>query len=310
MKVRSTISYLMLLFAIVCCSPNATTVGGLTPFVTPLMVQSTGDSNPTQPQVPIPTPTPLVHTVASGETMSSIALRYGVETSAVMAANPDVNPNAMSVGIKLVIPSQSGAGIALANSPPLPLKTGPLNCVRSRDGSIACLLMIQNDQDVPVESLQARVMVGNSQTGQAAEQLTTAPLNILYPGKTLALSVVFTNDIPDPIQTRFDMVSAVAVQDGENRYLQTQTDNLQVTKNATGLSVRIYGEVSLLSSGITASTVWAAGIAYDRQGNVIGVRRWEGNTPLSSGQKLPFTFTVYSTGAMIDRIEVLLEARK
>ena len=242
--------------------------------------------------------------------MSSIALRYGVESSAVMAANPDVNPNAMSVGIKLVIPSQSGAGIALANATPLPLKTGPLNCARTRDGSIGCFLLIQNDQDLPVESLQAKVAVGNSQTAQAAEQLTTAPLDILYPGKTLALSTIFTSDIPDPIQTRFDMVSAVAVQDGENRYLQTQTENLQVTKDATALSARIYGEVSLLSSGLTASTIWAAGIAYDRQGNVVGVRRWEGNTPLSSGQKLPFTFTVYSTGAMIDRVDVLLEARK
>ncbi len=310
MKVRSTIPFLLLLFAIACSSPNTAAPDGLTPYVTPLMVQSTGVSNPTQPPIPIPTPTPFVHTVTSGETMSSIAFRYGVETSAVMAANPDVNPNAMSVGVKLVIPSQSGAGIALANSTPLPLKTGPLNCARSRDGSISCLLLIQNDQDVPVESMQARVAVGNSQTGQAGERLTTAPLNILYPGKALALSVVFANDIPDPIQTRFEMVSAVAVQDGENRYLQTQTDNLQVTRDATGLSARIYGEVSLLSSGLTASNVWAAGIAFDRQGNVVGVRRWERNTPLSSGQKLPFSFTVYSTGAMIDRVEVLLEARK
>lgn len=310
MKVRSTITFFLLLFVIACSSPNAAALGGLTPYTTPVNVQSTSVSSPTQPPIPIPSPTPFVHIVISGETMSSIALRYGVEISAIMAANPDVNPNAMSVGIKLVIPSQSGAGIALANATPLPLKTGPLNCVRSRDGTIWCFLLIQNDQNVPVESLQARVAVGSSQTGQAAEQLTTAPLNILYPGKALALSVVFMNEIPDPIQTRFEMVSAVAVQDGENRYFQTQTDNLQITQDATGLSARIYGEVSLLSSGLTASSVWAAGIAYDRQGNVVGVRRWEGNTPLSSGQKLPFTFTVYSTGAMIDRVEVLLEARK
>lgn len=310
MKVRSTITFFLLLFVIACSSPNAAALGGLTPYTTPVNVQSTSVSSPTQPPIPIPSPTPFVHIVISGETMSSIALRYGVEISAIMAANPDVNPNAMSVGIKLVIPSQSGAGIALANATPLPLKTGPLNCVRSRDGTIWCFLLIQNDQNVPVESLQARVAVGSSQTGQAAEQLTTAPLNILYPGKALALSVVFMNEIPDPIQTRFEMVSAVAVQDGENRYFQTQTDNLQITQDATGLSARIYGEVSLLSSGLTASSVWAAGIAYDRQGNVVGVRRWGGNTPLSSGQKLPFTFTVYSTGAMIDRVEVLLEARK
>jgi LysM repeat protein len=310
MKVRSTIPFLFLLFTIACSSPKAAAVDGLTPYITPLIVQSIDVSSPTQPQIPIPTPTPFIHTVASGETMSSIALRYGVETSAVMAANPNVNPNAMSVGVNLVIPSQSGAGIALANTTPLPLKTGPLTCTRSRDGSIGCFLLVQNDQTLPVESLQAKVAVANSQTGQAAEQLTTAPLNVLYPGKALALSVVFTSDIPDPIQSRFEMVSAVAVQDGENRYLQTQTENLQVTKDANGLSARIYGEVSLLSSGLSASAVWAAGIAFDRQGNIVGVRRWEGSTPLISGQKLPFTFSVYSTGAAIDRVEVLLEARK
>lgn len=310
MKFRLTSSLLVLLIVAACSSSKSTVPDELTPYITPLIVQPTDISDRTQPQMPIPTPTPVIHTVAPGETMSSIALRYGVETSAVMAANPNINPNAMSVGTKLVIPSQSAAGMALANTTPLPLKTGPLTCTRSRDDSIVCFLLIQNDQTLPVESLQAKVAVGNSQTGQTAEQFTTAPLNILYPGKALALSVVFTNDIPDPIQTRFAMVSAVAVQDGENRYLQTQTDNLQVTRDAAGLSARIYGEVSLLSSGVTASTVWAAGIAYDRQGNVVGVRRWESNSPLIFGQKLPFIFSVYSTGTAIDRVEVLLEARK
>lgn len=310
MKVHSTIVLLFILFTIACSSPHVAVLDGLTPYITPMVVQATSISSSAQSQLSSLTPTPFIHMVASGETMITIAARYGVETSAVMAANPNVNPNAMSIGQKLIIPSQSGAGIALANVPPLPLKTGPLTCTRSRDGSLACFLQIENDQALPVESLQAKVTVGNSQTGQADEQLTSAPLNILYPGRALALSVLFTNDIPDPVQPRFEMTSAVAVQDGENRYLQTQTENLQITREASGLTARISGEVSLLSSGLTASTVWAAGIAYDRQGIVVGLRRWESHSPLISGQKLPFSFSVYSTGTAIDRVDVLFEARR
>ncbi len=45
-----------------------------------------------------------VHVVQSGDTMSSIARKYGVLLSALIAANPTINPNLIYVGQTIVIP--------------------------------------------------------------------------------------------------------------------------------------------------------------------------------------------------------------
>jgi LysM repeat protein len=55
-----------------------------------------------------PTPTPATpvkkHVVLAGETLSAIAVRYGVTTQAIMQANNIADPNVLRVGQELVIP--------------------------------------------------------------------------------------------------------------------------------------------------------------------------------------------------------------
>lgn len=55
------------------------------------------------------------HTVAAGETLSSIALRYGVSTQAVVDANRIANPNALRVGDVLTIPGVTQAQVEAAS---------------------------------------------------------------------------------------------------------------------------------------------------------------------------------------------------
>ena len=54
---------------------------------------------------PLPSPTPFTYTVQKGDTMSTIAQQFGVSLDELQAANPEVNPSAMSVGQVLKIPS-------------------------------------------------------------------------------------------------------------------------------------------------------------------------------------------------------------
>ncbi len=283
----------------------------LTPYLTPTepQLQQTQAVSSTTP-ITAPTPTPTIHIVATGETMSSIALRYGVETAAVVAANPQVNPNTMSIGTKLTIPSQSGAGFTSSSATPVPMTVGPLNCTRSRDGGIWCFLLVKNEQNFPVENIFAHILLGNSQSGQVLDQLTTAPLNILYPGKAFAISAYFSTAVPEPFQTSYELVSALQVQDGSNRYLETKVENQQVDIDSNGLSANISGDVSLSDPSASATQVWVAAFAYDAQGRVVGLRRWESSTTLPVGQKISFSFQVYSTGAAIASVDILVEARK
>ena len=52
-----------------------------------------------------PAPTPIVHVVAPGETLSSIAARYGVTVQAIQDANGIDNPSLIKAGQRLVIPT-------------------------------------------------------------------------------------------------------------------------------------------------------------------------------------------------------------
>lgn len=56
---------------------------------------------------PLPTPappTPILHTVQSGETLGALAQRYGVTVDDIMRANDLTDPNVLSVGQQLRIP--------------------------------------------------------------------------------------------------------------------------------------------------------------------------------------------------------------
>jgi len=66
---------------------------------------------PTKPKPAVaPAPAPMIHVVASGETLTGIARRYGSTISAIAAANGIANPSFLRVGQRLSIPGAAGSG--------------------------------------------------------------------------------------------------------------------------------------------------------------------------------------------------------
>jgi LysM repeat protein len=57
-----------------------------------------------RPATPAPRSTPQVYVAQAGDSLSSIAARFGVTTQALMAANGLTNPNLINIGQVLVIP--------------------------------------------------------------------------------------------------------------------------------------------------------------------------------------------------------------
>ena len=47
---------------------------------------------------------PLIHTVTAGQTLSQIARDYRTPLSAIISANPGINPNVLYIGQQIVIP--------------------------------------------------------------------------------------------------------------------------------------------------------------------------------------------------------------
>jgi LysM repeat protein len=58
----------------------------------------------TEAGAPTPTPEPFRYTVATGDTLSSIAQQFGVTTVSIIEANGLLDPNAVQVGQEIIIP--------------------------------------------------------------------------------------------------------------------------------------------------------------------------------------------------------------
>jgi LysM repeat protein len=91
------------------------------PQLTPTVTETETSPLPTDTPVPpssTPAPKPAMHTVAAGENLFRIALRYGLTTAQLAAANGIVNYNTVYVGQVLRIPAPGQAIAAPAPSAP------------------------------------------------------------------------------------------------------------------------------------------------------------------------------------------------
>ena len=83
-----------------------------------------------------------VYTIKSGDTLFSLANRYGVTVEAIIAANPNINPDALQIGQQICIPPRTG---------PAPCPGGTLYTIKAGDTYFS----LANRFGVTVEALTA-----------------------------------------------------------------------------------------------------------------------------------------------------------
>jgi LysM repeat protein len=268
------------------------------------------DMQVTETPLPSPTPTPHIHKVQAGETISYISLLYGVDMAAIMAANPDVNPNAMTVGIQLIIPPRSDneAGLTAFPTPVAVILKQP-NCLRETNGGVWCFLLIENNQEMDVENVTAQIVLGDEKAQQLVARVATAPLNVIPVGESLPLAVHFPPPIPEPFQVGYELQSALPITKEDSRYVEVVLENISVNIAEDGLSAYVEGEIVLGDQDTSVSQVWIAAVAFSEGGEVVGMRRWENVQIINVGSRLPFSFRVYAVGQEIERVVLHAEAQ-
>jgi nucleoid-associated protein YgaU len=94
-------------------SPTATASGSGS-------VAPTGSATAVPSPTATPGPTQLIYVVKSGDTLTRIADQFDVTVEQILAANPEItNPNNISVGQRIVIPTATPApGASVSESPP------------------------------------------------------------------------------------------------------------------------------------------------------------------------------------------------
>ena len=294
-------------------TPLPTCTGALKPYTGPAPSVTPSPTNAaTVTPLPSATPTPRTHVVRAKEDLWGIALRYGLTLEDLLTANPTVDPRFLSIGANLMIPAPLYSPTPDAANPPLPTPVGldlvaPV-CYPSREGGLWCFTTAVNGQEFSIEALSAAIRLYDQGTGKILSQTAYAPLNLVPPGGTMALSAYFPAPAPVTFDATAELLTALPVPPAAGRFLAVQQPGTDIEISADGLSAVASGAFQLSDAQAAASRIQAAAIAYDSQGRVTGVRRWESLEPLSGSASIDFQFTVYAAGATIDRVVVLVEA--
>ncbi|MEP7137202.1 MAG: LysM peptidoglycan-binding domain-containing protein [Chloroflexota bacterium] len=312
---RSIIHYsTFIIFLLTACAPQPTLStpqpGTLLPYLTATSAPLLTPEGLVPLTTPLPSPTPFTYTVGQGETISSIALKFGVSINDLQAANPEVNPSAMSVGQVLKIPSNPDNPSGEPTPTPAPFIVQQIECYPTTDKGMWCFLLAYNDSSDFLENLSAQVTLVDLNNNFIASQTALLSLNILPPNTALPITVYFPPDVPFNAKPQVQILTAIQLLPNDTRYIPATVNNTLVQVNADGHSAQVSGLV-LSPQGQTsvANQVWVAATAYDEAGRVVGVRRWESSASLVAGGSLPFEFMVSSIGGRIARVEFAVEAR-
>ena len=288
--------------------------GGDIPSPSPTLV-FTPTPNPSATLIPIlpevtkilPTPTPHLYTVEQNDTLTGIARKHDITLEELVAANPSVGSQALTVGFVLVIPPQQEAA-SEPTAPPLPVSIQQTKCYQNQDGSLWCLALLKNGYADAIQNLSINVSLLDSNGKVASIQTAYAPLDLLPSGKSIALGTLFMAPIPDGYSTQTQILSASSLPSTDKHYQLVHFQNYLVEVDWRAMSATVSGQVVLDKRSDSANRIWILAVVYDSSGNVIGFRRWESNDQLSTEDVLSFDFGVSSLGPEIDHIDLLVEA--
>ncbi len=255
-------------------------------------------------ETPLPTSTPFVYVVESGDTLSEIAEKFKISMDELRAANPDVSANSLSIGMTLIIPDPSAALAGASTPTPVPAPITQTVCHPSADDGLWCFALIQNDSPEPLENISAQMILLDENNNAIASQTAFTPLDVLPADSSLPVYVFFPNVSPS-LNLQVQLLSAM--QGNNSRYLPAALNNTVAQIDWNGKSAQLSGQVFLPAESQTANQVWIAAVAYDKDGQVVGVRRWEGGA-IQPGGSISFSFSVASVGGDIEAVDFVTQA--
>jgi hypothetical protein len=97
-----------------------------------------------------------------------------------------------------------------------------------------------------------------------------------------------------------------AIQGNSSNYLPALIQNS--IAEIDGKFAQLSGQIYLPAESQTATQVWIAAVAYDKNKNIVGVRRWEGGE-IQPGGNINFQFSVASLGQDIEAVEFFIQAK-
>jgi LysM repeat protein len=300
--------FLLLIFFLAACAPapiQTVPVETIPPSATPLPSPTFTPNVLVIVETPIPTSTPFAYIVQSGDTFSELAEQFKVSQDALRAANPDIQPNSMGIGQTLLIPDSSSAAPSGATPTPAPVPVTQTACHPTADGGSWCFALLENNTADYFGNISAQVTLFTTSGETVASQTAFLPLDIL-PSNTSLPVFAFFPEAPADATMQIQILSAVPANGAG--YLSASLNNIVTQIGWNGLTAKVSGEIYLPAESKAATQTRIAAVAYDKGGQVTGLKIWDGGS-MQPGEKAVFSFQVASLGAVIDRAECVIQAR-
>jgi LysM repeat protein len=281
----------------------------VTPSKTPVKIINDSADSPDATPIPSPTPTPFLYAIAKDDTLTSIAYRHGVKLNDLIAENPGIDPNFLTIGITITIPITGSNSTNLFAPTPIPLSMQKPICYANSDGGLWCLSLVENTQPFDVENVTVQITLQTPQFVDVLSQEAVSPLNLLPTGMSIPIAAYFPPPIPADYQPMAEMITVLPVPSDNQRYIDQNLIDSSIIISENQLQADVSGEVTISSESLSVNQVWIIAVAYDMDGKLVGFRKWESNNLLLANETLPFDIKVYSLGPQIKDVDILVEAR-
>lgn len=252
--------------------------------------------------------------------MYYIGWLFDISAQAIMTANPSVDPRSMSVGTSLLIPiTPTPEPTATAtnefeptatpepSATPDPSDLGEPDCYSDALGGLWCFILVDSANTGALENVSATVILNSGD--QTREETATLPLNLLPEGDSLPLIAYFQPPVFEDYTASVNIGFSLPVMADDARYLDAEITEQVVNFNDSALGATVSGVIHLPEGGPDAAYVWVSAAAFDIDGRIVAVRRWDSMDSSSAGSDLPFELTLYSLAGAIDRVDLVVEAR-
>jgi LysM repeat protein len=258
-----------------------------------------------------PSPTPIAHTVQSGETLLGIANQYGVSVESLQEANGILDPRRLQVGQELIVPQDDSAREGNPPTPtptPVPYVIENVGFYETAVGSLWFLGEVYNTAPQPIEQVQVKVTLHKEDDTLLAQSSAFAALDFIPSGARSPFAVLFSNP-PDRF-AKYQVVALAGVISTRPGKIDRDVRVIQYSGHPQGAVLTISGEIKNTGQ-VDAEAVTVVVTAYDNSNRVVAIRAANLSlNRLRPGEIAPFQVNLLSADGPIVSYVVEVQAHR
>jgi LysM repeat protein len=245
------------------------------------------EAAPAPSTTPTPTATPVLYAIQPGDTLFDLAIRMGISLEQLLALNPGLQPELLSIGQSIVLPPQptpAGQPAAIAPAATGQLTIQGLNWAADYSGRSWVFGELVNQGPGAVRDVRVRVAF-QADTGAelAVYEVWTAPDTIL-PGGKAVFGILANEDVSDAWHPLAAVVAADATA-AEGVHFDLAAEEVRVTIG--GGLVTYEGRVRNRSDR-PANQIVIVAVFYDDRARILGYRQQLLSATLEPGSTASF----------------------